>query len=394
MFSTGCIWGSPHIQHILFKGVVMIWLNPIIPIIAIFVLMWKFHHKVCFKESLLILFTPIFLTGIGYWIAYYGCTRDVEYLHNHAITVVYDEPWNEQVPCRHDVYRTVRDSKGNTHKEYVGKAHSYDVDDHPARYYLTDNGRNSHDIISQEFTTWCRIWGNKTFVDLHRDYHTKDGNRYVSTWDKTFANMFPITKMATYKNKVKNSRSVFNYQKVTEEDIAQYGLFQYHKVKGWYVNPIYGVTDNYSMDLLAKYNALNGLKRQLSMNVLVFKNQPVDAAFLQESLWQGGNKNEFNVCIGLTGENIDWVRVISWTENELLKQEVESSIKAMKTLTMSNVVNYIGQTVPPKFIRKQFADFNYLSVEIPLVPTIIITMFSLVSTIALSIVSYKKQLFE
>ena len=94
---------------------------------------------------------------------------------------------------------------------------------------------------------------------------------------------------------------------------------------------------------------------------------------MQEAYWKGGNKNEFILCVGTSGNKIKWTKVISWTEVETLKVAVEQDVLRMDTLNIMSLVDYIGKTVPEKFVRKQFSDFNYLKIE-PSMTSIWITL--------------------
>jgi len=97
--------------------------------------------------------------------------------------------------------------------------------------------------------------------------------------------------------------------------------------------------------------------------LLVFNDQPLEAGLFQESYWKGGNKNEFTVCVGVKDGIIKWTRIISWTDNEIAKVTTAREIKEMKDFDPVKIVNYMGENVPSKFIRKEFADFDYIAVE-------------------------------
>jgi hypothetical protein len=117
------------------------------------------------------------------------------------------------------------------------------------------------------------------------------------------------------------------------------------------------------------------------MMLLVFNDETLDISHLQEAYWKGGNKNEFIVCVGKKADKIDWVRVISWTENDMLKQTTEREIREMDSFDAVKIAAYMGENVPSKFIRKEFADFSYLTIE----PTMSAVIWTTVITIVLTI---------
>jgi hypothetical protein len=100
------------------------------------------------------------------------------------------------------------------------------------------------------------------------------------------------------------------------------------------------------------------------MLILVFQNQPREAGLMQEAYWKGGNKNEFILCIGVNRTNhITWTKVISWTDVQVLKTSLARKIKEMDTLVMSAVIDTMAKNVDAKFVKKDFRDFDYISVE-------------------------------
>jgi len=203
----------------------------------------------------------------------------------------------------------------------------------------------------------------REFKDMNRDYHSIDGDAYVTKFDDNFDHTIPVCTQHTYENKVQCSKSVFNFDEVSPETKNQYKLFDYPDENIFNFNPILGYINQKASGHLSYYNAHNGYRKQLHMMLLVFNDQPLEAGLFQESYWKGGNKNEFIVCVGLRGNKINWTRVISWTDKEELKIRVARQIKEMKEFDAVKVVDYMGATIPKGFVRKQFADFNYLSVE-------------------------------
>jgi hypothetical protein len=100
------------------------------------------------------------------------------------------------------------------------------------------------------------------------------------------------------------------------------------------------------------------------MLILVFQNQPREAGLMQEAYWKGGNKNEFILCIGVNRTNhITWTKVISWTDVQVLKTSLARKIKEMDTLVMSAVIDTMAKNVDAKFVKNDFRDFDYISVE-------------------------------
>jgi hypothetical protein len=375
----------------------MIWFALIIPIVAILILAIGFTKRITWWEYLLILGIPIACIAIGKYASVMSQVMTTEYWNNYIVSATYDEPWNEKVSCRHPKYETrtrrVRDADGKgyhteTYQVQVGWQHLYDVDHHPAQWYMEDDMGGTYAITSQYFENLCTLWNMRQFKDMQRHYHTIDGDRYVTLYDKIFNHTEPIVTKHLYENRVKCSKSVFNFETVTTNQITQYKLFNYPPYNGLNdYNPVLGISNPEASRLLQIYNGLNGSTKQLHMLLLVFKNQPIQAAIYQQSLWKNGNKNEFVVCVGVDSNQITWTKCFSWTDAEILKVTTAREIGEMKTFDCKQIVEYMGKKVAPNFQRKHFSDFKYITVQPTPIAIIITYVITLLVTIGLSILS-------
>jgi len=369
----------------------MIWLALLIPLIAIGTLAKFYHEHISVPEYFLLFIVPIICIVIGKYSSTYSQTHDTEYWNSYGNRAMYEERWDEEVPCTHERYRTETytdsDGKTQTREVFDGYEHSYDVDNHPECWNLYDNIGNRFSISKKYFEQLCITWGMRKFKDMHRDYHSIDGDAYETKYDNVFEHTVPICETHRYENRIQCSKSVFNFRDVSLDDKEFYGLFEYPEENVFGFKTILGGDSSTALLKLQKYNALVGFRRQLHMMILVFKDKPLEASLFQESYWRGGNKNEFILCIGTKNGNIAWTKVISWTEQEALKIKVAREVKEMGKLELVKVVDYIGETVPKSFIRKEFEDFSYISVR-PTNRAILITFFiTLLVTIVISIIA-------
>jgi hypothetical protein len=305
----------------------------------------------------------IMAVGIGIACATVYFTRESqikvpEILHYQYLRMTYYEPWNEYI------HKTC----SQEHCSGTGKDRScyttyYDcsyVEEHSEYWEALDNAGNERSVSRSEFEQAKNLWANNTFMDMHRDYHTKDGDAYTTRMpDSAMQPMSPrilgYSKEGRYRNKVVFSKSVFKFKDIQPDEDSTYGLY------AWNGSPLMGSGNQIVLNLLNNANYLYGFRDQVSLRLLVFKNKPELAGFLQESKWNGGNKNEFNVCVGVDNQNeIGWVKVISWTTNEKLKLEVRDSIYSMKKLNEVDVAKYLVSYVPQKYVRREFKEFEYL----------------------------------
>jgi hypothetical protein len=345
----------------------IIYLCLIIPIIAICVLAWKFHAKMAWWEYLLVFGVPALCIVATKTTSSFMQKTSTEYWNTYLVSATYYEDWDEWIDktCYHTCYDQCKDSDGNSYQCNPHDCNPYDCsyrEYHPAYWEATDNTGKTIHINQGQFDDLCRLWGKRVYEDLNRHYYRDDGDAFHTSFDGKMEHTVPYTTKHIYENKVKCSKSVFNFAKVDSEDVNAYGLYDYPPADGFGYNPILGWSTPEASKKLQQYNAQLGSVKQVHMMILVFKDKPVMAALCQEGLWKGGNKNEFILCIGTDGKQVTWAKVISWTEVDELKIRVEKTVQAMP-FDLNAISDYMAKEVRAKFVRKQFKDFSYLSIE-------------------------------
>lgn len=178
-----------------------------------------------------------------------------------------------------------------------------------------------------------------------------------------------------------------------KKDIATYGIVEYLRdFNKFEYNPIFGFANDSASKRLNWWNAKMGSFKQVHMNIITFKNKTITAAEIQRSYWRGGNKNEFILCIGINDSNkIMWSKVISWTDKELLKLQVERTVAQMN-FDLPSIVDTMAIHVQRDFKRKEFKDFKYINVEPTPLATFISFIVTLILTIGLAIFSVKNDI--
>ena len=349
---------------------VIIWFALIIPPIVGAVLYYNFHRKIHLGELALLVGAPVLLIIISKFLVEALQTQDTEYWGGWTTYSEYYEDWNERVPCVHPEYRTEHytDSEGRsqTRQVYVGQQHPYDVTYHPEHWDLHTSNGERLSIRKGRFEFLAKRFGNRKFVDLHRTYHTNDGDKYVATWTKTDETFDPVVTKHSYENRVASSDSIFNYPEVEESTKKDYGLYDYPALNGYKQRAILGPGGGQADLRLRYWNAKLGRLKQVKMFVCVYQGQPKQAALEQESYWKGGNKNEFISCVGIDKEQkVKWSYVFSWSESDGLKIRARDYLMGQEKLDLTAYVNWLAPEVRKDFVRKPFADFAYLTVEPP-----------------------------
>ncbi len=356
----------------------LIYLSMCVPVIAVLILYFKWNHK-CLWYELLIPFVVSLVICTIMKLSVEGIqTSDTEWWTGSVVHAEYFEEWDEEVSCRHPKYKTVtktRTVNGKTETytetEQDGYEHFYDVDYHSPYWQVIDNNGVTIGINKNKFIELTHKFKNKQFVNLHRNYHSINGNKHVTTWDGSDDKCEICTSEHKYKNRVIASHSVFKFP----EPDSKEGLFEYPSINSFYESKfILGSDDAVAERKLSLWNARNGRDKQCRLMFLLYNELPIDVALNQENYWQGGNKNEFIVTVGLNGGKVKWCYVISWTEQDVLKTEVKNFILSQDKFDLNKSIEVVGDKVKGGFVRKRFRDFDYLTVEPPFW-TVVLTFF-------------------
>jgi len=221
--------------------------------------------------------------------------------------------------------------------------------------------------------------------------------------------------------------TIFNIKMVNDVQADSMGLFKYPtKNNGLdYPTILGGNVSKDIQEKFRNLNGKYGASNQLRLWVLVFENKPMSIAQYQENYWVKGNKNELVICIGKKGNEIQWSHAFSWALSAELTAEVKNKVfdlytykdsvkkvnpppvipvnKALKNKVLGKVGEKLPDVLPipkqalqivnndsiikvkskylalneqtwneyykfldgslHKFQRRQFKEFNYISVE-------------------------------
>lgn len=353
----------------------MIWLALVWPLIFCLVLLCvpQFRVKTVWFEYVLP-WIPVVL----FILLTQGCaetiqTRDTELLGGYATEAAYYEEWNERVPCSHPKYRTETyiDSDGDiqTRQVFDGWEHFYDVDHHPERWVLYTTLRD-FSISKGQYRAFVNRWGNQQFVDLGRDYHTIDGDKYYVQWNGVKEDTEPVFIQESWVNKTQNKQSLFSFEEI---DPTVSPVHDYPELDGWSSDNVLGFLSNPSANQqLAILNGTIGGKHECIVWICTWKNKPISVAFDQQHYWKGGNKNELVICISVDDSlKPQWANVFSWMDDQTFSYKIKNFILDQKQVDLSLLLLYLEHEIPSKWKRKEFSanaedgGFDYISVDMP-----------------------------
>ena len=370
-------------------------------------LKWRYPKRVMWGEMLLIVIPPLICLPIGRMVGVKSLTQDTEFWGSYAVTADYYERWDEEVPCTHTKYctrtATCYDSENKpyscTETYACGTEHLYDVDTHPPRWVIADNIGQSLRTDSSHFEELASRWGSRQFHDMHRDYHSIDGDMYRTTFTERPEDMETLTTAHRYENRVQASRSILNTLPPTEFEMAEYGIYEYPRVSGRFNLPVIlgdgGRTQQEAERLFQITNSRSGSTHQVRVWVLLFPDQPRQAGVLQEAQWVNGNKNEFVICIGIDDMmRVQWGHVFSWTENERLKIDARMFVEDQATLDLVELHEWWTSEGLQNWERREFSEFEWITVDPPMWVMWLTMLITLVFCIGISLFVVHNDLIE
>lgn len=346
------------------------WFFIFIPIVVTSIILIFFLHKVVWWEVLLLILPSALIILLLNTIMVSYNTSDTEYVGSYITNVNYYEPWDERVSCRHPIYctRTYKCGKSMCTSTYVcGHVHAYDVDYHPEEWTKEDNFGEEYQISIQEYNELNRRFDtDKYFIELNRDYHSIDGDKFSTDWAGQQNRSSVMSDEHSYENKIRASHSVFKFQDITEKEQKRWKLYDYPNVYEGYQPIVLGKSITKLTDRKLQYlNGYYGPVKQFKIFILVFKDQPMSVVHKQRSYWEGGNKNEFVVCIGVDKSNkFQWVDCFSWMDKPSLEVEVEHYFNKTEDTKFSKFADWMPKQIEQHWKRKDFKDFKYLQIEL------------------------------
>ena len=298
-------------------------------------------------------------------------STDTEYLSYYYTKLRHTDKWNEYI---HQTC-TRRVKTGETQDgEPIYKEEEYDcsyVDEHPERWIAYDND-NSEIYLDED--EWMRIKNKwkvpSIFVDMHRDYYTLDGDAQDYVWDKKKETIETYSQTHQYHNYIANSQSQFKFRDISRSEANELGLYDYPKIENNEQNPIIGYTKfvkNSDIKELQYLNAIYGKSKQFRTFVLIYADKSPSIVEDQRCYWQGGNKNEFIICIGIDSKTneLKWVNGFTWMDDETMLLRCRDEMSQKKQFLIKDYSQWIQKNIK-LWKRKEFKDFEYIEEDVSL----------------------------
>ena len=295
----------------------------------------------------------------------HGNFSDIEYLSSYYVKVRHTDKWNEYIhkTCTRRV-PDGKDSEGRTKYREETYDCSY-VETHPERWLKYDVSGKEEYIDEEEFDYLRKLWHSKgVFVDMHRRYHTIDGDAQDYYWCGEWLHCKTFTWTHSYENRVQGSESILRYREIGQEEAMELGLYDYPEVT-WSNNdpsPIMGFNPGpYATQKIKYLNSMYGKEKQIHIFILVWPEEKgVQITEDQKAYWQGGNKNELVICIGVDETAIvKWANCFSWQDNTELDVRCRNWLMEHGRLDINALGDWLIKNLG-LWKRKEFKDFSYI----------------------------------
>ncbi|MBR2015474.1 MAG: hypothetical protein IJ998_08680 [Alistipes sp.] len=318
------------------------------------------------------------------YLAIHRAARQREYLSGYALNVQHHEPWVERV-----VYtESYTDSRGNTRtRTKVRYVH------HPDRWLVEFNTGYEADVTQEVYLHYAELWGtDEEWINPPHMNCVSGGGGQLYAWNEVYADACTTTYYGLYVNYIKNSRSIFRFREIDEKEAASLGLIDYPKlhrsdlegdvvVASSLIGKGYTISDG-EQRAIQLFNAFEGERHQIHCFVLLFdaSQQSLQVAMEQRAYWEGGNKNEFAVCLGIDTSKpqpeVVWCEAFSWCDVPRLESAAESWFIAHRQLDLKAFAAWLHENVA-LWKRKQFSDFKYLGIRLSPSRTAIVMLLAL-----------------
>lgn len=330
----------------------MEWGAIMIPIIVTVILRIYWEHEVVWWELAAPTFIALIVIMALKSVIAAGMNYDIEYKDSYVVEATYLEDWNEYI--HRTCTRTVGTGKNQRTETYDCSYVQY----HAPQWFLTTNTGERVDVTSETYSYMKKLFGNEKFTDLHRHYHTNDGDQYSSTWNGLHETLTPVSIRKSYQNKLQSSNTVYSYAPLTPEE--QKIVQEYPKLDALNNPSVLGWTDE--RNELAKFNAKFG--KDCKVFLVVFNDKPRSAGFAQEAHWLGGNRNEVVITVSQKDGVVQWCHVFSWCHDKSIPVDIRNALEGKK-LNTATLVEVIQPILTEGWKTDHYHDFDFVQVHLP-----------------------------
>ena len=316
---------------------------------------------------LILLFGELTVGGLHRFFLHYQWTA-TEFLGSLVRSIHREDSWIELI---HSTERRT-DSSGRSYS--VSRVSERR---HSEKYYFRTTIGSEFTCDRAFFHKVAQIWAIKGRRNYWSGSHIKGGRRYGLYYtDEDFTaaessdpqRWVPVTEKHRYRNKIRRSNSIFKYEHISKARAAENGLCDYPKIVDFDAPcilsrdiPVSPAADG----MFRRFNGRYASRWQMRLYILLFDaSRGAGVSELQRQYWQGGHKNEFTICLGLTPDDrIVWARAFSWADSQQVEVDLARRLMAQRRLNWDNIYRLLICDLN-RWQRKEFKDFDYIDVSL------------------------------
>lgn len=329
---------------------------------------------------LILLFGELTVGGLHWFFLHYQSTA-TEFLGSLVSSIHREDPWIELVRST----ETRTDSSGRSYS--VSRVRERR---HSEKYYFRTTIGSEFACGKDFFLRVAQRWAIKGRRNYWSGSHIKGGRRYGLYYtDRDFTaaessdpqRWVPVTEKHRYQNKIRRSNSIFKYEHISRARAQENGLCDYPEIEDFdapcilsHDIPIPAGAD----EMFRRFNGRYASGWQMRLYIVLFEaSRGAGVSELQREYWQGGHKNEFTICLGLTADDrIAWARAFSWADSQQVEVDLARWLMAQRRLNWEKIYHRLLYTLNV-WQRKEFKDFDYIDVGLTPRQTLAIYLLSL-----------------
>lgn len=345
----------------------LLYIIALFPVIVGLVLFIKNQKQIHVMEWIIGSLCAFVVASIIHLISFYSQVGDTETWSGRIIQAKQFSAWREQY--KEEIYKTetYTDSDGKTQSRRVFSHYETRRRWHDEMFVLYSDIETNYNVNKKEYLDVVvkfggerkPIKGDRTTSETSSKMIDGDPYDYISSPQNGY--IMPVTSRRMFKNRIKASKSLFNYTDVPK-GVNVYG---YPNNGNWRRSDrVMGVASKY-IDIYEwdKLNAVLGPMKRVNLIIIGFQDQDASISNWQESEYIGGKKNDLVLCFNVSGTNVTWTKVFGWTEQEICKRNLE-------TILLTNPINNdilpkIRDEVVRNYVLKDFSKFDYIGISPP-----------------------------
>ena len=340
----------------------------LIALIVPFLFKLKFKNEVTFMEWGGCLLLSCLISGSVYFIGSYDAQQDVEILNGQV-----NSKKIVKKKCKYPGWYSSSDS-------FCTNERTREVFSHYETNYCTDSKGNSYAcgqtaVYDTEYK-YDYPWEQKFYI------YTSFDTFKIPRVDKQGAKIPPRYAQTNVGDPASTTHSYTNYLlnaehsilsplliSASEEDLALIPAYPGHIYDYYRIDRVVTIGVNISSaerklwnsDISEIAKVVGPLKQ--ANPIIVLTSHPKDIRYAIERKWFGGKKNDVIVLVGLKGNTIDWVDVITFLSNkgnEFMTRQFKNQIMDIGTLDRTKVLAVTKGTILEKFDREPMENIEEL----------------------------------